>query len=134
MEDIRGQALALLLSIATVLFGAAQAERWQDTEAGMTQNETDPDYAYISITPDPPVAGQSATICYDFENSGETGTVKLQVTWTMADGTEQSETIKVDPTDPCEQVDVDKDARFLNVQDLTGGSVDLGRVVSVEDD
>jgi hypothetical protein len=79
----------------------------------------------ISISPSPPIAGSSATICYDFTDSGLTET-ELRVTYYPASSTT---THTVDTADNCVTVTIPASARQITVEDLKGPSPDLVRAV-----
>ena len=78
----------------------------------------------ISCTPNPPVAGQSVTICYDFSGSGLTE-AKLQVEFTLAPPGSSTSTYTVKPASNCVTVQVPTNAVAMKVHDTTGVSTDF---------
>lgn len=84
----------------------------------------------ISITPKPPIAGQSATVCYDFE-PGQAA-LELSLTWFDEDGEKIGDTIILDvsPESPCVTVDVPADADSYTIQDDSGKSAGISGFVN----
>ena len=79
----------------------------------------------ISIDPDPPIHGQSLTVCYDFAG---TNLQKVDLTLTFSPG--GSTTIRLLPSAPCQVVLVPSTATSLEIVDGSGTSPSL--VVEVE--
>lgn len=75
----------------------------------------------ISVTPAPPVCGQTAKICYDFAGAPPgTNQVTLEVQFDPPNGPTQQ--IQLTLTEPCAEVDVPADASTLEITDLNGHS------------
>lgn len=79
----------------------------------------------ISITPNPPEAGKTAKVCYDFIGSGITSTV-LDVEFTPPTG---SGSYPVSIGSPCVDVPIPDGAEFVLITDQDGVSEPLDRVV-----
>lgn len=77
----------------------------------------------ITVTPDPPVAGQSATICYDFSKlENPPASITLSLTWSPSSVTGPT-TVTVTPTQHCVTITVPDDATGLTVDDPTDNSL-----------
>ena len=71
----------------------------------------------ISVSPDPPVQGQSAEICYDFDGTSHTQ-VQLDFTWTPSSITSPS-SITVTKDEPCKSITIPSNATTLTIEDTT---------------
>jgi hypothetical protein len=74
----------------------------------------------ITLDPEPPIRGQSVTICYEFDGSGLTEVV-LAITFSPPPVTVFR---TVTTTDPCADVDVPDGAQSITVADESGTSPD----------
>lgn len=74
----------------------------------------------ISIDPDPPVHGQSLTVCYDFAG---TNLQKVTLVLTFTPG--GIVTLELLPGVPCKSVLVPSNATSLKIVDTSGNSQDL---------
>ena len=74
----------------------------------------------ITLDPDPPLAGQKVTICYDFEGL-ELSETTLRVSFPGTGGTADYE---VSVNNPCVTIDVPGTATRIAVEDLDGPSPD----------
>ncbi len=78
----------------------------------------------ISSTPNPPVTGQTVTICYDFNGSG-IGQTDLKVEFTLSPTGSSSSTHTVKVGDHCVTIQVPANAVQMKVHDTTGTTTDL---------
>lgn len=79
----------------------------------------------ISVDPDPPEAGESLQICYDFSGTGLESTT-LTVTFDPGG----SENLLVTPHAPCQTITVPSNAEVYNITDQSAQSQDKGGSVS----
>lgn len=82
-----------------------------------------PPPALITVDPDPMQAGQEAEICYAF-GEGATSPVTLRITWNPAGAGSQDLTLSSE--EPCKKISVPNDAKSVNIEDLSGQSLDFG--------
>lgn len=76
---------------------------------------------WITATPNPAKAGQQVMICYDFENSGQQGTVTLSLTF---DGLGTGQSVQVTPQQWCVSIRVPEGCASILIEDMTGNSGD----------
>ena len=81
----------------------------------------------ITISPNPPVAGQQLEICYDFTGMPGTSSATLNIDWTP--DSVPSTSVEVTAEEPCVTITVPLDADTYLIKDETGESEDLGGVV-----
>lgn len=126
MDRIHDLAAATVLLIATLLIGQAAAENLLGGDAGQESQMS----SYITVQPDPLVEGQPGKVCYDFAGSGATGTISLDITWTLIGGGTSTETVKVTAAEPCADVTPPANCTGVNIVDTSGASTDYGGSVS----
>lgn len=80
----------------------------------------------ISCNPDPPVAGQTVEICFDFQ-PGNPSPITLQVDFSLKPSGVGSTTVQVSDTQKCGTVTVPSNADGMLVTDPTGTSAPFGR-------
>jgi hypothetical protein len=81
----------------------------------------------ISFEPDPPEAGSSLKICYDFDNAGGIDKTRLQVSFNPP--VVSTATYDVDRKDNCVTIVLPAGALTILVKDLDGPSADKGGVI-----
>lgn len=125
MDTLTEWALAIVLAVGSLMFGAEQAEGLLGLEAEGAMAGR-----YISVVPDPLVQGQDGKVCYDFAGSGQTDPVVLKITITTVGGQDIVMTVKVTPSDPCAKLPVDPDGATCNIEDTSGVSNDWGGFIT----
>lgn len=91
----------------------------------MTGIPTAPLPDLITISPDPPVPGQDAEICFKFAE-GHPSPISLEVTWTPVVGQASTVTVQVSREAPCVKVHVPSNAATFLIVDQSGTSAALG--------
>lgn len=101
---------------------------WIGTMIGMTGiPPVDPPLPdLISISPDPPVAGQPLKICFAF-SKGDPSPIDLNVEFTTSNGV-TSQIVQVSESQPCATITVPSDGFGITITDPTGTAADFGRV------
>jgi hypothetical protein len=84
----------------------------------------------ISVSPDPPIGGQNATVCYDFGDTTEGPSITLKVQWTIVADGQVIDSVTVSPSDRCDTIQVPSNAGSVLISDPTQQSADYGSAVT----
>lgn len=79
----------------------------------------------ISVSPDPPSASFPMTVCYDFSGLSAT-----EVTISLDFGEAGGMSVKPTQDDPCVQVSIPAGATSVLLEDMSGRSADVSRVIT----
>lgn len=121
MDTLAQWVVSGVLALVTMLGNPAMVP---DTEGGPVPS------IFISVTPDPMVAGQQAEISYDFAAAGQSGPITLHIKFALLDGTVSTMQVQLDKNDPSAQINVPGDAAAVNIVDGSHVSEDYGGAVS----